>query len=152
MEKYINNELIVKNNIYLAFKDSVTCPLCSNILIEPIMCKNCQYVYCKKCIDEYSKKENKCPNKCENPEYVTAINRKNTLTKLSFECNKCGQEFNYEKILEHVDKCTSTYKKQKTPKSTNIGEPKLKRLTQKQIESIRKNKKEILTIKSKNQK
>ena len=32
MEKYINNESVIKDKIYLAFKDSVICPLCKNIL------------------------------------------------------------------------------------------------------------------------
>ena len=33
MEKFINEETVVNNEIYQVFKDSVICPICSNILI-----------------------------------------------------------------------------------------------------------------------
>ena len=69
MENYINEETVVKDGVYLIFKDDVICPICSNLIINPMMCMRCQNVYCKKCIEAWNKKDNKCPNRCENPDY-----------------------------------------------------------------------------------
>ena len=103
MEKLINEETVVKSEIYLAFKEEVSCPICSKIIINPVMCMNCQNVYCKKCIDEWSKKDNKCPNRCENPNYKKSIEKSNTLSKLKFKCEKCGEEILYDNILKIKD-------------------------------------------------
>ena len=46
MEKYINEGTVVDNDIYQAFKESVICPICTNILIEPVMCMKCQSQGC----------------------------------------------------------------------------------------------------------
>ena len=81
MEEYINNNKIVKDAVYNAFKGAITCPLCSNVLIDPIMCTKCQNVYCKKCIDEWEKKNNTCPNRCENPNYQKSIGKQELLSK-----------------------------------------------------------------------
>ena len=53
MEKYINDNLVIKNIIYNEFKGSITCPICLKILINPFMCTNCQNVYCNNCIDQW---------------------------------------------------------------------------------------------------
>ena len=58
MEAYINNKTLVDNQLNNALKSSVICPLCENILINPIMCMSCQNVYCKKCIEAWNKKDN----------------------------------------------------------------------------------------------
>ena len=85
MEKFININSLVNNDINNAFKDLAICPLCSNILIEPYMCMKCQKVYCKKCIDEWKNKDDKCPNKCENPNYQKSLEKNNILCKLNIE-------------------------------------------------------------------
>ena len=105
MEKYINDNTIVKNDLYSVFQDLISCPICSNILINPLMCMNCQNVYCKKCIDEWSKKDNKCPNRCENPNFKKSIEKNNILSKLKFKCNKCEKEILYDDVQKHADKC-----------------------------------------------
>ena len=66
MEKYINEETIVKNEIYECFKDSIICPICLEIMIEPVICLECQNSFCKKCKEYLKKKGENCPNKCNN--------------------------------------------------------------------------------------
>jgi len=105
MDNFISEDTVIKDAIYLVFKDSVVCPICSNILIEPWMCMKCQNVYCRKCIDEWSKKDNKCPNRCENPNYQKSIEKNNILSKLKFKCQKCGEEIFYSNVKSHVDSC-----------------------------------------------
>ena len=81
MEELINDKTIIKNELYNVFKDSITCPLCLNILINPVMCLHCQNAFCKKCIDNWSKNSQKCPKRCDNP------NIKKVLAKMIFYQN-----------------------------------------------------------------
>ena len=137
METYINEETIVKNEIYDAFKDDINCPICRDILIEPQMCMNCQNVYCRKCIEEWSKRNNKCPNRCDNPNYKRSLEKAKTLSKLKFRCQKCGTRSSYDEIKIHVDTCKQC--KNKT-KNKDIKEKKIKMLKKEEIEKHRKNK------------
>ena len=57
MEKFINEGTVVNNEIYQVFKDSVMCPICSNILIEPVICMKCQNSYCKRCSEDWTQKK-----------------------------------------------------------------------------------------------
>ena len=132
MEKYINEETVVQDEIYSAFKDDVICPICSNILIEPHMCMNCQNTYCKKCIDEWSKKNNQCPNRCDNPDYRRSLEKNNTLSKLKFKCEKCGEQFEYNNMESHLTNCNPGVKIEKTTVNKDIKR-KVKRLKRNEI-------------------
>lgn len=105
MENYINEDTVVNNEIYSTFKEDVICPICTNILIEPQMCMSCQNVYCKKCIDDWSKKNDKCPNRCENTNYQRSLEKKNILSKLKFNCIKCKEEIKYDEMEKHLNNC-----------------------------------------------
>ena len=134
MENYINEETVVKNEIYSAFKDDVTCPICSKLLINPMMCMRCQNVYCKKCIEEWNKKDNKCPNRCENPNYHKSLEKSNTLSKLKFRCGKCGEEILYNDVQKHVDNCNL-----KSIQTTNGNVKRLRRIKKEEINNIKTN-------------
>ena len=47
LRDYINDKTVIKDEIYKNFEYSVTCSICSEIMINPMMCMNCQTVYCK---------------------------------------------------------------------------------------------------------
>ena len=89
MEEYINDKTIMKNAIYDTFKDLITCSLCSRILINPVMCMKCQAAFCKKCIDNWSQSNSKCPKGCNEPNYDIGKVQKDMLSKLEFKCQKC---------------------------------------------------------------
>jgi hypothetical protein len=153
MEKYINIDTLAKNDINDTLKDLVICPLCSNILIDPYMCMKCLKVYCKKCIDEWKNKEkdDKCPNKCEKPNYQKSLDKNGILSKLKFVCTKCESDFLYEGLIKHIDNCKGERKENKT---NNIIENKrtkrMKQLTKNEADHIRKKEKKYATnIKSK---
>ena len=131
MERYINEETIVKNDIYDAFKDDINCPRCSKILIEPQMCINYQNVYCRKCIEEWSKNNNKCPNRCDNPNYKRSLEKAKTLSKLKFKCQKCGNQFLYDEIKKHADECKQD---KNIEESKGNNKKKIKRLKTEEIE------------------
>jgi hypothetical protein len=106
MEKLVNNNTIVKNDIYNLFKDDVTCFLCKSIYIDPIMCMNCQSVYCRKCIDQWSKENKCCPKNCDNAQYKDCLGKKDILAKLNFKCEKCGNMIKYDEAKNHENSCT----------------------------------------------
>lgn len=138
MEKYINDDLVIKNEIYNFFKDSITCPLCLKIFINPLMCMKCQNVYCKKCIDEWEKKNNTCPNRCENPNYQKSIGKQELLSKLKFKCINCDEEIEYDNIEKHYNSCKS---------KTNTK--KIKKLSQDELKKLDKEKEDMVYITSK---
>lgn len=129
MEDYINDYTFIEDDYYQIFKDSIECPLCLGILINPVMCMNCQNVYCKKCVDSWSKKDDKCPNRCTNPNYQRSLSKNEILSKLKFQCNGCKKEIQYENVENHKKICCSelldTYEiiempeDLKTPKSSD---------------------------------
>ena len=55
---YSKENVIEKDNI-----EDLICPICFNILKNPISCSNNKnaHSFCKKCIDQYLKEKDKCP-------------------------------------------------------------------------------------------
>ena len=105
MDELINEDQIVQKDLYNILKDSITCPLCFGIYINPVMCMKCQNTYCKKCAEDWGKRDNKCPNRCENPNYQESIGKNEILSKLKFKCQNCDLEVDYNKALNHKDSC-----------------------------------------------
>jgi hypothetical protein len=125
MELYVNNDTLVEDDISKIFKSSVICPLCKSILIKPFMCMKCQNVYCKKCIDNLSEKNEKCPNNCDSPTFQNCLVKKEILSKLYFCCVGCGKEIPYDEAEKHhisccPDKTSSNLKKEKNLKKNLI--------------------------------
>lgn len=106
MHDYINENSIVKDEIYKNFESSITCIICLDIIIEPMMCVKCKNVYCKQCINNWTKINNKCPNRCENPKYQNCLDIRALLSKLSFNCKNCKNIINYNEMEKHcLSKC-----------------------------------------------
>ena len=105
MEEYINEETLIENDYYNTFKDSVICPLCLCILIEPVMCMKCQNVFCKKCVSSWEKKDDKCPNRCIEPNYQTSKEKIVILSNLQFKCKDCKMAFKYNEVEKHKQIC-----------------------------------------------
>lgn len=59
-------------------KDAFTCPICSNILIDPLICKNCTGTFCKDCIFKPNHRNNK------DQDQIVELNQEQML-----ECAKC---------------------------------------------------------------
>ena len=105
MEKYINDDLVIKNEMYKVFKDSIICPICLKILINPLMCMKCQKVYCKKCIEQWERRDNKCPNRCQSPNYQKSLEKNRILSNLKFKCINCEDEIEYNNVETHHNSC-----------------------------------------------
>lgn len=145
MEEFINTNTIIKNEIYNAFKNSVTCPLCFSILINPIMCMKCQSVYCKKCIDNWSKDHQKCPKQCTDPYFQRCIGKNDILSRLKFKCQNCESIFDYDNAKKHYESC----KKENKGKSHSVKTPicgKLTKITSEEIEQFKQQGNTIIFI------
>ena len=139
MEEYINNDSVIKNDVYKAFPEElIICQICKCLMIEPVMCLKCQNHYCKKCFDSWHEKSGTCPNKCENPVFNSVIEKNRLITKLTFKCKKgCGAILSYDEIKEHYN---SNCLAQKS---------KIKILSKDKIKELRKKNKKIEYVTSK---
>jgi len=76
----------IKNETFNSFPELIICQICQCIMLEPVMCLNCQNYYCKKCIEDWKKKSPTCPNKCEEPIFKNVIEKNRLITKMKFKC------------------------------------------------------------------
>ena len=113
MEQYVNEDTIIKDSQYEAFKDMIFCPICECLMIEPVMCFTCQNQYCKKCLNDWKSRNNTCPNRCQNPIFKEVIGKNCLISKFKFNCIKgCGAEIPFEDINNHYSSdCVEMKKK-----------------------------------------
>ena len=100
-DEYFSDDCIIEDQLYLAIKDLITCPLCSKILNEPYMCNECQNAYCKKCLEKYSNLK-KCPNDNKNVKFSHCIQKNDLLSKLKYKCKNCNKEVIQTDIQSHL--------------------------------------------------
>ena len=143
MEEYINNDTLVENEITQLLKSSIICPLCNNILINPLMCMSCQKTYCKKCIDNSSDNNIKCPNNCENPNYQKSIGKNEILSKLKFICVGCKKEIGYDEAQKHHDSCCPDKTSKNMDSNKTPDKPKIRKLQSEEVDKLKKKGKEI---------
>ncbi len=105
--KFYNLEdLIDKEN-----KEDFICPICFFILKNPKSCsdrKNC-HSFCKDCIVNYLKENNKCPTCKLKFEYKVNTHLKYELNKFLFKCTfknrGCLDIMPYQEYLNHINNC-----------------------------------------------
>ena len=105
IDSYNQDNVILNNNFDLI------CPICINIINDPKSCssKKNSHSFCKKCIDIYLLKNDKCPickNKFEykdNPQLLKLLNQ------LSFKCvyknEGCNKILKYSEYINHINQC-----------------------------------------------
>ena len=136
MEKYANENTIIKNEMYDFFKDSITCQICSKLMIEPVICLGCQNTFCKKCIEEQKKKDGLCPLNCDSPNIKDVIEKNNNIFKFKFKCIKgCGEEILFKDLKAHYSSdCLSKKKKIKALEKKEVA--KYKKETGKEVDHL----------------
>ena len=145
MEEYVNNYTLKEDDISKLFKDSIICPLCKNIYINPIICLKCQNVYCKKCLDKWNENNKICPNKCEQPEFQKSIGKNEFLSKLKFICVGCHKEIEYNNTESHHNSCCPD----KTSADFVKNKSKLKKIKPEDVAKLKKKGNQITYITSK---
>ena len=96
-------ELFHKNDI----KEDFNCPICFDILQDPVMISACQHYFCRVCITKWLKDETSCP-KCRITTYsVDPPPRilKNLLGELNIKCKKCNSKMKLEAYDNHEKQC-----------------------------------------------
>jgi len=97
-------DYVIQDEFFKSVREEVTCSICLDIKIDPLMCQKCQNSYCAKCIEDWQKNSYQCPFKCENPSYFPARIVKNLICKLNFKCKKgCNKIIPYEKLQSHYE-------------------------------------------------
>ena len=162
MEEYINDDTLIKNDVYNAIKNIAVCPSCHKILIEPLMCLKCQTVYCQKCVKSWEKNEDKCPNKCIEPNYQPSKGKIVLLSSLQFKCKDCKMTIKYNEFKKHKEECCAdliqTYEiidfsntniSLETPSSNANSSKRLKKLTNEEMSILKNEGKDIYYFNSK---
>ena len=146
---FITDDCIIQDDVYSGIKDIIKCKLCSKILKEPMICRECQNVYCKTCIDKSANKKKICPN-CQNPDYVPSIDKKTVLSMLKFRCKNCKNEIKYNDVESHLNTgCKKNVTENKLIEQI-YKKKELKKLTPDEIEEVRNKGHKINHLSSKN--
>ena len=122
------NRIIIpseKDKIISLFTQFIQCKICMNILNDPIDCICCNQTFCRSCIQNYIKANNKCPyqdffskNNQKKKSILenlkpSSINFSRFIQSLKFCCkntkNGCNEALSIEEISEHDKVCK--YKK-----------------------------------------
>ena len=67
------------------------------------MCMGCQKSYCKKCSEEWSKNDKRCPTRCKNPTYQKSVEK--IICYQEFKCEKCGEKVDYDSVEKYMEVC-----------------------------------------------
>lgn len=103
---YIKEDYISNKESYELIKQSVICYICREIMVKPVMCMNCQNVFCRRCIEHWNNLKNYCPYKCPNPEYKKCVLVGNLLSSLEIICKDCESVIKFDNMERHVlSKC-----------------------------------------------
>lgn len=77
-------------------------------MYEPVDCIKCDESFCKKCLDDWRKKNDSCPTCRNKPIETKQINKKYAamLRKVQLFCNECKEPLSYEELTtKHFDQC-----------------------------------------------
>ena len=90
-EGYDDSRFEVKYPIISAFH----CPICRNVLNDPVMCRNNQHYFCKACITKHLKNTKNCPTCRDKLSVDTLVNVPRIVTEylseLRIRCDFCSR-------------------------------------------------------------
>jgi len=108
--------------------EELICPICNNLSYEPVICKENQCLYCKKCITTWVEKKGQnaaCPN-CKKIFIFDQIPRliKNLINKVKLNCiymkKGCIDQILYEQFVNHVNNCDYQNFQCKKPQTVDL--------------------------------
>ena len=120
MEKLKIEKNEISNPEEILLLDSLECPIDNMIPLNPNMCSKCHTIFCKDCIEEWKKKSNDCPMRCNNFNVLeiknSIINQQLNLIKVNckFIKNGCKANILLKEIKLHEEHCN--YRKIKCDK------------------------------------
>ena len=104
---YLDSSLLVNQKKLEGIENDITCPICQGIINDPYFCLKCQNNFCNKCIKEWEQKNQNCPFRCNNPEYIFNRFLNKIFSKLlKFKCQKgCDEIISYKDVNNHYENC-----------------------------------------------
>ena len=82
------------------------CPICAQVVRDPLECTGCQSLFCKDCIDPWRRSNEMCPKKCKGNDAVEfkTVHRfvHQELSDLKFKCKSCENVEAYDGALKHL--------------------------------------------------
>ena len=104
---YLDKSDIINIEECKAIENCIICTICSGVVIDPLQCRSCENVFCRSCIEEWKKKSNTCPYKCQ--DFTLKENKifNSIIANLKFKCsNGCDEAIPYLELSEHYqNKC-----------------------------------------------
>ena len=95
--------------LYDQLKDNVNCPVCLEMLVDPVDCQECSATVCRKCLSDND--VDNCVLCRQATSYRPSRNTIKFLDLLKFKCKfyefGCSVESVYSNWLEHNEKCKS---------------------------------------------
>lgn len=88
------------------------CPICQNVVKDPLECSGCSSLFCKLCIAPWMRENFNCPKKCKGDAHVKfrEINRfvMNELQDLRLKCphQACAEVNVYTEAIKHLGNCS----------------------------------------------
>ena len=101
-DEYFADDCIIENDLYNSIKGMIKCDLCHKILKDPYMCNDCQKVYCKKCLENYSQLKI-CPYKYNEATFSPCLQKIALLSKIKYRCKNCKKEVIQTDIKTHLE-------------------------------------------------
>ncbi|XP_017029398.1 E3 ubiquitin-protein ligase NRDP1-like [Drosophila kikkawai] len=126
--------------------EELLCPICADVLEEPVQSVGCEHAFCRQCIDRWMRLKQICPVDRSNlqPENLVNVSRlmRNMLARLKIQCsfteNGCDQLLTLEGFRAHVASCEHNPKLiVECQKGCGIKVPKDKLATHNCIEELR---------------
>jgi len=90
------------------YASELICFICSNFLIDPILCDECQIIFCSSCILKWTQDSSGiCPKGCKFKQRSISKVIRNLLNKIKLKCknmvNGCKEILNYDDYFNHLN-------------------------------------------------
>jgi len=109
---HINDDIVINKSYYDPMAKELICSICKGLLIDPVLCTECEHPFCSSCIGEWTKKNNQCIMKCKGTFKSKPIPRmiKNIMEKVLLKCNFCNGEISLMDYPIHITSCEDNNK------------------------------------------
>ena len=104
---YLDKADIVNIEECKAIESVIICTICDGVVVDPLQCVECENLFCRSCIEQWQKRSNSCPFKCQNFKLKKNKMMNNILKNVKFKCSKgCKMIIPYDELKEHYNqKC-----------------------------------------------
>ena len=104
----IGSELVIQE--YQDMAEDMICIICQNIVRNPILCNECNGLFCHPCINKWNSNYPSCPacrkkfkEKNLPKNFINIINKIKLFCQFSYK--GCDKILKYEGIFQHIDTC-----------------------------------------------